>query len=197
MLTHSSDVFLALSRRYMLWWFRFTKHKSRSSGRLVVEISCLATGHACHYNDVIMSAMASQITNLTIVFSRCRLKKTPLLLVTGLCEGNSPVTGEFPAQRASNAENVSIWWHHHAMPVLYRNKTTIMGYPCHHRPLIGPAANKPLLHGGAADTKRHLPDDARTRIVTDGTFSVKHDTPGSSKLQMRWPTEFVSRGHYW
>ena len=30
------------------------------------------------------------------------------------CEGNSPVTGEFPAQRASNAENVSIWWRHHA-----------------------------------------------------------------------------------
>ena len=23
-------------------------------------------------------------------------------------------TGEFPAQMASNAENVSIWWHHHA-----------------------------------------------------------------------------------
>ena len=30
-----------------------------------------------------------------------------------LCAGNSPVTGEFPAQRASNAENVSIWWRHH------------------------------------------------------------------------------------
>ena len=30
-----------------------------------------------------------------------------------LCGGNSPVTGEFPAQRASNAENVSIWWRHH------------------------------------------------------------------------------------
>ena len=26
---------------------------------------------------------------------------------------NSPVTGDFPAQRASNAENVSIWWLHH------------------------------------------------------------------------------------
>ena len=26
---------------------------------------------------------------------------------------NSPVTGEFPAQMASNAENVSIWWRHH------------------------------------------------------------------------------------
>ena len=40
-------------------------------------------------------------------------KKTSKLRVTGLCEGNSPVTGEFPAQRASNAENVSIWWGHH------------------------------------------------------------------------------------
>ena len=26
------------------------------------------------------------------------------LRTTGLCEGNSPVTGEFPSQRASNAE---------------------------------------------------------------------------------------------
>ena len=30
-----------------------------------------------------------------------------------LCGGNSPVAGEFPAQMASNAENVSIWWRHH------------------------------------------------------------------------------------
>ena len=44
---------------------------------------------------------------------RRRSKKTSKLRVTGLCEGNSPVTGEFPAQRASEAENVSIWWRHH------------------------------------------------------------------------------------
>ena len=31
-------------------------------------------------------------------------KKTSKLRVTALCEGNSPVTGEFPAQRASNAD---------------------------------------------------------------------------------------------
>ena len=43
---------------------------------------------------------------------RCKSKKTPRLRITGLCEGNSPVTGEFPQQRASNAENVSIWWRH-------------------------------------------------------------------------------------
>ena len=27
--------------------------------------------------------------------------------------GNSLVISEFPTQRASNTENVSIWWHHH------------------------------------------------------------------------------------
>ena len=42
-----------------------------------------------------------------------RSKKTPKLRLTGLCEGNSPVTGEFPAHKSSNAENVSIWWRHH------------------------------------------------------------------------------------
>ena len=50
---------------------------------------------------------------LVIHLFRCRSKKTSKLRVTGLCEENSPVAGEFPAQRASNAENVSIWWRHH------------------------------------------------------------------------------------
>ena len=44
---------------------------------------------------------------------RRRSKKTSKLHVTGLCAKNSPVTGEFPGQRASYVENVSIWWHHH------------------------------------------------------------------------------------
>ena len=69
-----------------------------------------------HYNDVIMSAMVFQITSLTIVYwaiysgadQRKHLSPASLAFVR-----NSPVTGEFPAQRASNAENVSIWWRHH------------------------------------------------------------------------------------
>ena len=44
---------------------------------------------------------------------RRKSKKTSKLCVTGLCAGNSPGTGEFPAQMASYAENVSIWWRHH------------------------------------------------------------------------------------
>ena len=40
--------------------------------------------------------------------ARRRSKKTSKLDITGLCAGNSPVTGEFTAQMASNAENVSL-----------------------------------------------------------------------------------------
>ena len=57
------------------------------------------------------SSMASQITSLTIVYptvySGADQRKA----------GNSPMTSEFPAQKASNAENVSIWWRHHDIPV--------------------------------------------------------------------------------
>ena len=44
---------------------------------------------------------------------RCRSKKTSNLHVPGLCEGNPPVIGGFPSQRACNANNVSILWRRH------------------------------------------------------------------------------------
>ena len=59
---------------------------------------------------------------LNCLFRR-RLKKTWKLRVSGICAGNSPVTGKFPAQRASNAENVSIWWRHHAIVLAKKNTT--------------------------------------------------------------------------
>ena len=73
-----------------------------------------------------MTAMASQITSPMIVYStvysRRRSKKTSKLRVAGLYEGNSPVTGEFFAQRASNAGNHCIWWHHHGFIPLTNGK---------------------------------------------------------------------------
>ena len=54
----------------------------------------------------------SQDCLLNRLFRR-RSKKPPKLRVIGLCVGNSPVTDEFPAQKASNAENDPIWWRHH------------------------------------------------------------------------------------
>ena len=43
-----------------------------------------------------------------------QMKKTSKLRITEFYEGNSTVTGEFPAQRASNVENVFVWWYHNS-----------------------------------------------------------------------------------
>ena len=61
---------------------------------------------------------------LNCLFRR-RSKKISKLRVTGLCAGNSPVTNEFPGQRASNAENVSVWWRHH---VWYKRLMPLRNY---------------------------------------------------------------------
>ena len=74
-----------------------------------------------HYSDVKMGSIASPVTSLTIVYSSvCSgtdQRKHQSSASLALCAGNSPETGEFPAQRASYAENVSIWWRHHAFTV--------------------------------------------------------------------------------
>ena len=84
-----------------------------------------------HYGDVIMGAIASQITSLNRLFRR-RSKKTSKLRVTGLCAGNSPGTGELPAQMASNAKNVSIWWRHHEKCPVFSSSiySAITGFGC-------------------------------------------------------------------
>ena len=43
---------------------------------------------------------------------KAQIKENSELRVTGLCLGNSPVTGEFPKQRSTKVKNVSVWWHH-------------------------------------------------------------------------------------
>ena len=64
-----------------------------------------------------MSAIASQITGVSTVCSTVvsgtDQRKNLKVRVTGICARNSPVTDEFSAQKASNAENVSFWWRHH------------------------------------------------------------------------------------
>ena len=69
--------------------------------------------HWCHNDLNGVSSLQPHGCLLNRLFRR-RSKKTSKLRVTGLCAGNSPGTGDFPAQMASNAENVSIWWRHHA-----------------------------------------------------------------------------------
>ena len=63
-----------------------------------------------------MTTMAYQITSLTvvysIVYSGADKKNIKAPRHWPLCCGEFTGTGEFPAKRASNTENVSIWWRH-------------------------------------------------------------------------------------
>ena len=69
-----------------------------------------------HHEQVGVSNHQPQDCLLNCLF-RHRSKKIPKLRVTDFCAGNSPVTGELPAQRAINAENISIWRRHHEQGV--------------------------------------------------------------------------------
>ena len=70
-----------------------------------------------------MSMMASQITGLTIVYSTvypgADQRKHQSSMSLAFCAGNSPVASEFPAHKASNTENVSIWWRHDDLVIYY------------------------------------------------------------------------------
>ena len=78
---------------------------------------------------------------------RRRSKKTSKLRVPG-------VTGEFPAQMASNAENVTIWWRHHEWtppPPPYKGQSLWNFYS-----LIGVNLNKLLYKRSIASGLRRL-----------------------------------------
>ena len=73
---------------------------------------------AYHHNQLLEISYNKHEINIPLLHTyvlsfRRRSKKTSKLRVTGLCAENSLVTGEFPAEMASNTENVSIWWRHH------------------------------------------------------------------------------------
>ena len=99
---------------------------------LVIPISTLRWRHNDHAG---VSNHQPHSCLLNRLFRR-KSKKTSKLRVTGLCAGNSPGTGEFPAQMASYAENVSIWWRHHEL-------VTLLLEP--QNPLPGPGCGKILV----------------------------------------------------
>ena len=112
-------------------WFHGYKFGSQFNARLKTLEPSSAAGSHFHYSDV-MSVMVSQSTSvfdcLPNHLFRHRSKKTSMLHITGLCEGNSPLTGEFTAPRANNAEHVSIWWRHHAACTVISLKECLVVY---------------------------------------------------------------------
>ena len=81
------------------------------------EPVCENQSHAIwkHYDDVTWTSinLKSPTTRLFVEqLMWAHIKETSKSALLALCEGNSLVTGEFPAQMASNAEKSSIWWRH-------------------------------------------------------------------------------------
>ena len=88
-------------------WMNFNTHKKKLS-RFTNE-SDWCKKMLYHYSEAIMGAMASQITSPTIVYATVYSSADQRKHQSS----SSPVTDEFLAQMASNAEIVSIWWRHH------------------------------------------------------------------------------------
>ena len=71
--------------------------------------------HCSHYDATVMNHR--RLGSLFSRLFRHRSNKTSNLRVTGLCHGTSPVTGEFPWQRASILRGKCFhWWSYHDTP---------------------------------------------------------------------------------
>ena len=79
-------------------------------------------------------------------FIQAQIWETSKLRVTGLCVGNSPLTGDFPTQRSSNAENVSIWWRHQKDAIKWKYFPSLLAL-C--------AGKPPMNNRDAGDLRRH------------------------------------------
>ena len=90
-------------------WDLYVIYMAKAHKAFIVLPQTSSNTDTLHY-DVIIGTMASQITSLMINLLKENIKPPR----HWLWAGKSPGTGEFPAQMASYAENVSIWWRHHA-----------------------------------------------------------------------------------
>ena len=115
----TSHIYLLL-RLYWIWTVSGSLDKLVWMERILLrkKMTYIFLGLIAQYNSTIQCGSPQwrhdgcMIVYSTVFFRR-RSKKTSKLRATGLDEGNSSVTGELPAQRASNVENVPIWWRHH------------------------------------------------------------------------------------
>ena len=102
------------------WWLQMSLYQ------IVLGLSVTSIFNKTHNRNVIMSAMASQITSISLVCSTVcsgadqrihqssaslvQIKENTKVLRHWLFWGENPlVTGGFSSQKTSNTENVSIW----------------------------------------------------------------------------------------
>ena len=112
--THAHTQNVVLWRKW-LFWLKFTEICTLGSNWQVVSKgsdNVQATSSRWRHNGHDAVSNHQPHDCLPNRLFRRRSMKTSKLCVTGLCVGNSPMTGEVPTQKACNAESVSIWWRH-------------------------------------------------------------------------------------
>ena len=143
-----------------------------------------------HCNDVIMGAIASQITSLTIVYwtvyQDADKKKTSKLRVTWPYAGNLPVNLELPLQMTSNTENVSIWWRHHAAPSVCICREHLLPI----QSLSQYSICDGLAHAHTCPIYFSVifVTTTRNKIILDGRIYV---------FGIEWPSVITNLQHYW
>ena len=118
--TRSFDVYFdlrlnkRLSKQPWGWWFETLSWSLWRQCNVIWSFCILVVSLLWRHNgrDSVSNHQPRDFL-LNRLFRR-RSKKISKLRVTGLCVENSPGTGEFLAQMASKADNVSIWWRHYA-----------------------------------------------------------------------------------
>ena len=99
---------------------------------------------------------------------RHRSKTIQKLGVTGLCARNSPVTGKFPAQMTSNAENVSI-----DDVIMF----TFVWHMCNNSPLSSTRLRRERRsqeRQAAVQRGEEVPDDILSYLIHDDVIKWKH-----------------------
>ena len=149
-----------------------------------------------------MTAIASQITSLTIVYlivySGTDKIKHQSSASLAFVRGISPGTGEFPAQRASYAENVSIWWRHHEGTRIDNN---VFVHQSRHRECL--KSRKPVKFAVSyMFSNQHYSDVIMTAMVSqiiDVTIIYSNICSGANqrKHQSSASLAFVSGNHRW
>ena len=104
-----------LGKQWWGWWFETPSWSLWRHGNVCTQFAlhCVLSqfgvvlihilqGHSIHYNDVIMSTIASQITILTIVYSIVHWSTDQSSALLAFVRGIHRRRG-----------NVSIWWRHH------------------------------------------------------------------------------------
>ena len=129
--------------RNVCWRPRYLQMAQRLTNPGQYQVHCSLTwwmyflcGFLCvsvisHYSDVTMTVVASLITSASIVYSAvCSgIDQRKHQSSSSLAFVREFRTGEFPAQKTSNAENVSILWRHHGIALLTTLRHSKNGLP--------------------------------------------------------------------